>query len=147
MDGGKTWDLLDSRDNSLPFSTRDHFFAAGNGTSVFKIVADPRLTPTGEAIFYAALSDLSANGTGTYNQLVTGSGQPIRGGLWRSVDSGRTWTQMRAGQAWGQHREAERSDQQAEAARGAVHGASMGPAKGAGALNCVTTPRPGRPIA
>ena len=99
MDGGKTWELLDSRDNGIPFSGRDHFFAAGNGTVAYRIVADPRLTPTGEAIFYAALSDLDSDKGDTYNQLVTASGEPIRGGLWRSVDSGRTWTQMRAGQA------------------------------------------------
>ncbi len=97
MDGGKTWELLDSTDNSLPFSVRDHFFSAGNGTTTYKIVADPKLTPTGEAIFYAALSDLSPTGQDIYNQQVTGG--IIRGGLWRSVDSGKTWTQMRAGQA------------------------------------------------
>ena len=98
MDGGKTWTLLDSTDNTKVFSNRDHFFAAGNGTTTYKVVADPKLTPSGNAIIYAALSDLKADGTITYNQLVTASNQPIRGGLWRSVDSGQTWTQMKAGQ-------------------------------------------------
>lgn len=98
-DGGKTWDLLDSRNNNLPFSQRDHFFAAGNGTAAFRIVADPQLTPTGEVIVYAALSDLSANGTDTYTDLILAAGGTVRGGLWRSVDTGRTWQQMRVGQA------------------------------------------------
>jgi subtilisin-like proprotein convertase family protein len=98
-DGGKTWALLDSRNNNLPFAGRDHFFSAGNGTAAYKVAADPRLTPDGEAIFYAALADVGPNGGDDYNQNITARGGVIRGGLWRSVDSGRTWTQMRAGQA------------------------------------------------
>ena len=76
-----TWTLLDSSNNNLPFASRDHVFAAGNGTAAFKVVADPQLTPGGEAIVYAALSDVAANGRDTYTT--------VNGGLWRSVDSGK----------------------------------------------------------
>ena len=59
MDGGATWDLLDSTDNTLPFSApagqpqRDHSLV---GNSAFQIVVDPRPTPTGKVIVYAAMS-------------------------------------------------------------------------------------------
>ena len=79
--GGATWQLLDSTNNNLPFASRDHLFAgvngAGLGTSTMKVVIDPRPTPDGNAIIYAAL---------TGNQ----------GGLWRSVDTGQTWTRLSA---------------------------------------------------
>jgi subtilisin-like proprotein convertase family protein len=91
LDGGRTWTLLDSTNNDLPFASRDHVFSSGNGTAVFKVVADPRLTPSGEAIVYAAVSDVGPDGRDTYTT--------VNGGLWRSVDSGRTWRRMRAGQA------------------------------------------------
>ena len=85
MDGGATWTLQDSTDNSLPFSAaagqpqRDHAFAIGGGAS-FKIVVDPKPTAAGDVIVYAALSGGN-------------------GGLWRSIDSGVHWQNMRAGQA------------------------------------------------
>ena len=79
MDGGASWTLLDSTDNTLPFSiptgsptgtkVRDHAFV---GSTAYKIVVDPTLTPTGDVVVFAALSGNN-------------------GGIWRSVDSGRTW--------------------------------------------------------
>jgi len=78
MDGGASWTLQDSTDNSLPFAARDHAFA--RGTTAFKVVVDPRPTATGDVIVYAALSGGN-------------------GGLWRSIDSGVHWQLMRAGQA------------------------------------------------
>jgi subtilisin-like proprotein convertase family protein len=85
MDGGSTWTLLDSSvnvdssGNTLPFNSqqRDHAFV---GTSSFKIVVDPTLTPNGGVVVYAALS--GANG-----------------GIWRSADSGNHWQKMLTGQA------------------------------------------------
>ena len=77
MDGGATWVALDSTvnfdsaGNMLPYNSplRDHAFI---GSTSYKIVADPKLSPTGDAIVYAALSGNN-------------------GGIWRSEDSGRTW--------------------------------------------------------
>ncbi|MBX6313387.1 MAG: subtilisin, partial [Isosphaeraceae bacterium] len=80
MDGGATWTLLDSLDNTKPFAQRDHTFAKNGGTQAFQIAVDPRPTPSGGVIVYAALSGGN-------------------GGLWRSLDSGNTWQLMRAGQA------------------------------------------------
>jgi subtilisin-like proprotein convertase family protein len=85
MDGGATWTLLDSttnvdaNGNTLPLNSpsRDHKFV---GSNAFKVVVDPRPTPSGDVIVYAAL---------------TGS----NGGIWRSVDTGKHWQLMRAGQA------------------------------------------------
>ena len=60
MDGGATWTLLDSTDNTLAAATpapttcspqRPHRSA----TSAFKVVVDPEPTPNGEVIVYAAL--------------------------------------------------------------------------------------------
>ncbi len=99
LDGGATWELLDSRDNTRPFGQRDHFFAAGNGTAAYRIVSDPRLSDAGTAILYAALSDRDPDGTDTFNQVIAARGDTIRGGLWRSTDSGDTWVQLRPGQA------------------------------------------------
>lgn len=77
MDGGSSWELLDSADNRVPFAQRGREFV---GTRAFKLQVDPSPTSTGQAIFYAALSG-------------------AQGGLWRSTDSGDTWQQLRAGQA------------------------------------------------
>ena len=93
-DGGKTWNLLDSQNNTGDFASRDHFFAsvAGQaGVTAFKITVDPKLSPSGQVIVYAALSDIDANG-----QRVT-SGP--KGGIWKSLDSGTTWKLMRGGEA------------------------------------------------
>src|SRR5262249_2846442 len=80
-----TWTLLDSTTNVdasgniLPINSpqRDHRFV---GTSAFKVLVDPHLTPSGQVIVYAALT--GANG-----------------GIWRSLDTGSHWTLMRAGDA------------------------------------------------
>ena len=59
MDGGATWNLYDSTDNVdasgnlLPINSasRDRTFV---GTTSFKVVVDPQLTPDGQVIIYAA---------------------------------------------------------------------------------------------
>jgi subtilisin-like proprotein convertase family protein len=92
MDGGKTWIDLDSTTNfdaqgnplAVTSGLRDHVFA---GTTAFKIVVDPHLSPTGDVIVYAAMSNGST------------SGAAAGGGLWRSLDSGKTWQKMKAGNA------------------------------------------------
>jgi subtilisin-like proprotein convertase family protein len=87
MDGGATWTLLDStvnvdaNGNPLPISSplRDHIFL---GSAAFKVSVDPRPTPSGEVVVYAALV-----------------GNAQQGGIWRSVDTGKHWQQMLAGDA------------------------------------------------
>jgi len=85
-DGGATWNLYDSTVNTdssgnlLPINSalRDHLFVGT--TSAFKVVVDPKLTPDGNVIIYAAFSGTN-------------------GGVWRSLDTGNTWQLLRAGQA------------------------------------------------
>ncbi|MCY2953695.1 MAG: proprotein convertase P-domain-containing protein [Planctomycetota bacterium] len=78
MDGGATWTVVDSEKmtdqygNPLAWSARDHNFA---DSIAYKVVVDPRPTPSGKVIVYAALA---------------GSNY----GLWRSLDSGDTWQNM-----------------------------------------------------
>ena len=50
------------------------------GTTAYKVVVDPKLTPTGQVIIYAAMSGTN-------------------GGIWRSEDTGQTWQLMLAGKA------------------------------------------------
>jgi subtilisin-like proprotein convertase family protein len=89
MDGGATWQILDSLINvdktghPLPLNgaatdgtTRDHTFV---GSTSFKILVDPRPAPTGQTIVYLALSGKN-------------------GGVYRSLDTGNHWQLMRAGQ-------------------------------------------------
>ena len=84
-DGGATWNLLDStsnfdsKGNFLPIdsTSRDREFV---GMTVNKVVVDPKLTPTGQVIIYAAVSGTN-------------------GGIWRSEDTGKTWVLMLAGNA------------------------------------------------
>ena len=84
-DGGTTWNLLDSTDNVdsngnfLPIdsASRNREFV---GMTVNKVVVDPKLTPTGQVIIYAAMSGTN-------------------GGIWRSEDTGKTWQLMLAGNA------------------------------------------------
>ena len=78
MDGGATWQLLDSTNNNLPYTSRDHIFAANGGTSTFKVIADPHPEPNGQVIVYAAMTGPN-------------------GGLWRSLDTGQTWQLMSSG--------------------------------------------------
>jgi subtilisin-like proprotein convertase family protein len=88
LDGGNTWTLLDSstnvdnNGNVLPMSApqRDHIFV---GLAVNKVVVDPRPTPTGKVIVYAAITDPAG----------------VNGGIWRSLDGGDHWAKMIAGQA------------------------------------------------
>ena len=80
QNGGATWALLDSTDNSLPFAQRDHLFSQNGGSTAFKVVVDPKPTPSGGVVIYAALSGGN-------------------GGLWRSLDTGTHWQNMRPGQA------------------------------------------------
>ena len=85
--GGTTWTLLDSTHNinpngtEIPAAQRDHAFV---GTSTFKVLIDPHPTPTGDVIIYAAVAGRDGKGN-------------ARGGVWRSLDSGRDWTLVRAG--------------------------------------------------
>ena len=87
-DGGTTWNLIDStssfdsKGNFLPIdsTSRDRVFV---GMTVNKVVVDPKLTPTGQVIIYAALTP-RPNGT--------------NGGIWRSEDTGKTWTLDAGGQ-------------------------------------------------
>ena len=88
LDGGRTWKVLDSRDNTvsgantgislLSSPRRDHLFV---GTTGYKIIADPNLNSSNKVTLYMALS----GGTGA--------------GVWRSLDTGDTWQLVRAGQA------------------------------------------------
>lgn len=68
-DGGATWTLLDSTDNTKPLALRDHAFV---GSTSFKIIVDPHASASGNVIVYMALSGNN-------------------GGIWRSLDSGATW--------------------------------------------------------
>ena len=85
QDGGATWNLydsltnVDSSGNLLPIQStaRDRTFV---GTTSFKVVTDPQLTPSGQVIIYAALSGTN-------------------GGIYRSEDTGKHWQLMLAGQA------------------------------------------------
>jgi len=74
MDGGRTWEVLDSTDNTFPNDSpsRDRAFV---GSSSFKVVVDPTPTTEGEVIVYAALAGPN-------------------GGLWRSTDTGDTWEKL-----------------------------------------------------
>jgi len=81
QDGGATWNLydstnnVDSNGNLLPIESaaRNRDFV---GTTAYKVVVDPKLTPTGQVIIYAALS-----------------GSP-NGGIWRREETGKTGEMM-----------------------------------------------------
>ncbi|OWK40279.1 proprotein convertase P-domain-containing protein [Fimbriiglobus ruber] len=90
LDGGRTWTVLDSSNNAdatdptglavsaISASTRDHVFNGGFG---YKIIVDPTLTASGNAIVY----------------LAGGLGATAEIGVWRSTDSGLHWTQIQGG--------------------------------------------------
>ena len=88
LDGGNSWTLLDSstnvdnNGNILPMNApqRDHVFV---GLTVNKVVSDPRPTPSGGVILYAAVTDPAG----------------VNDGVWRSLDGGNHWTKMIVGQA------------------------------------------------
>jgi subtilisin-like proprotein convertase family protein len=73
-DGGATWTLLNSRDNTQPFASRERTFLGAYG---YEITTDPKIGPSG-VIVYAALGGTNA-------------------GIWRSLDTGETWEQVLAG--------------------------------------------------
>ncbi|MFO0959111.1 MAG: Ig-like domain-containing protein [Isosphaeraceae bacterium] len=94
LDAGRTWQLLDSLDNTPAFANRAHDFApnAQGGTTVYRIVADPTVR-NGLVTLYAAVSDLDTAGL-PYSV-------PFQrmGGIYRSTDSGLHWTRTLNGQA------------------------------------------------
>ena len=87
--GGQTWTLDDSLVNynaqgqELPEAQRDHTFV---GTTTYKVIIDPKPTPSGNIIIYAAMGGGQGSGVGA-------------GGLYRSIDSGHTWELMKGGYA------------------------------------------------
>jgi len=76
MDGGATWELLDSLTNTGPYAGRDKTFSQ-NATVSYKIVVDPTPNGNNQEIVYAALGGSSATA-----------------GLWRSLDTGTTWQRV-----------------------------------------------------
>ena len=92
-DGGVTWTVINglvNYDNSgrpLPIDSpqRDGVFAQNGGMRNFRIVADPRPLSNGQYVIYAAFTGPVSN--------------PGAGGIYRSLDSGRTWQLLRAGAA------------------------------------------------
>ncbi len=74
MDGGKTWELLDSSNNPDPTAPGAVSFALTTG---YQVIVDPTAAPDGDVIAYMALS-----------------GNSVNAGIWRSVDSGETWTRL-----------------------------------------------------
>ena len=88
LDGGNTWQVLDSTNNvdatgkvvlMSDSSTRNHLFVGATG---YKIVVDPTPGKDGGVIVYMALS-------GNANQ----------NGVWRSLDGGNKWARIQAGNA------------------------------------------------
>ena len=83
--GGLTWTVLDSLTNfangqEIPEAQRDKTFV---GATVYKVLIDPKLSPSGNMIFYAAVSSTT----------------PGVGGIYRSLNGGQTWVNVRAGNA------------------------------------------------
>jgi subtilisin-like proprotein convertase family protein len=78
MDAGQTWQLLDSFDNTVPFSMRTHDFV---GLTSSKVIFDPKPLGNGKFAIYATF------GGGTND------------GVYRSLNNGDTWQLIRAGDA------------------------------------------------
>ncbi|MCC6417524.1 MAG: proprotein convertase P-domain-containing protein [Gemmataceae bacterium] len=104
FDGGRTWQLLDSRANAdasgnlLPVAStgpggRDHHFV---GATSFKVVIDPNLR-NNNFVIYAALANTPAIIPGTSNAVAGLPSNTVAGGIWRSTDSGNTWALVEAG--------------------------------------------------
>jgi large repetitive protein len=84
--GGQTWTVLDSLTNAnasgqeIPEAQRDKTFV---GATVYKVLIDPNLSPSGNLIFYAAVSSPTAG----------------VGGIYRSLNGGQTWANVQSGNA------------------------------------------------
>jgi len=88
-DGGATWTLddssvnVDASGNPLPIETSNPQLARNRtfvGDTAYQVVVDPKLSPAGGLIIYAAMAGPT-------------------GGIWRSLDGGAHWTNMLPGQA------------------------------------------------
>lgn len=77
INGGQTWTILDSLNNTVAQSARDNTFV---GTQVAKVAIDPTLSPSGQVIMYAAVD-----------------GGTTVGGIYKSTNSGQTWTKLGSG--------------------------------------------------
>ncbi len=87
--GGATWTLddssvnVDSSGNPLPIETTNPALERNRtfvGDTAYQVVVDPKLSPSGGVIIYAAMSGPT-------------------GGIWRSENTGETWTNLLPGQA------------------------------------------------
>src|SRR5262249_22134385 len=99
MDGGKSWQVLDSAINADAAGTvfpigdarRNHLFV---GTTAYKIVADvpDRVEfPRAATILYAAMGNTPGN--------IAGLPTSNNGGIYRSLDLGNSWQLLRPGNA------------------------------------------------
>ncbi len=86
--GGATWSVSNTITSTTGGSGLGApvTFASNGGSVVQQVVVDPHLTPDGNIIIYAAVkSAMDPNNFDNFNTL---------GGLYRSVDSGKTWQLM-----------------------------------------------------
>ncbi len=108
IDGGATWQVLDSTDNTVPFGQRLHDFAFLVDNTVTP--PQPLISPvTGRPVFVGTTaSKIIVDYTDPNNVFAALSRSAFRdpniandngGGVWRSTDGGQTWTRTRAGTA------------------------------------------------